>query len=251
VVGLVAGAAGGLLAEDLGLHNAVSYWGPRAPVIAGVAVLAALLWPTRLRPLVTASVAGLGVLWLAVAFTPLTTWMAQDLVRRDPLRPADAIVVLASSLQRDGDLTPTSMSRLVHGLVLLGEGHARRLILPEIYKPPRSYAASARALMKSFRIEGEVIAVGPVYSTRDEARAVKQLFEERDFSSLIVVTSPTHTRRAAAAFEKQGLTVLCSPAVETSFDLETLNDSDDRRRAFGSLLHEHLGLWLYTRRGEI
>ena len=143
-MGLAVGGASGLLADSLGLHSAVSYWGPRAPVVAALALLFALLWSTRLRPVLAAGAAGLGALWLAVAFTPLTPWLARGLVRRDALRPADAVVVLASSLQKDGDLTPTSMSRLVHALELLGQGQAPRLVLTEI-GPPVAVLRGARA----------------------------------------------------------------------------------------------------------
>jgi uncharacterized SAM-binding protein YcdF (DUF218 family) len=186
-----------------------------------------------------------------VAFTPVTGWMAEGLVRRDPLGQADAIVVLASNIQRDGELTPAAMSRLVHGLELLADGRAPRLVLTEIRPPARSYREPARALMGTLHVEGELVAVGPVRDTRDEAQAVARLFAERGLKSLILVTSPTHTRRAALTFERQGLTVTASPAVETLFDLETLDTADDRLKAFGPLLHERLGLWLYALRGDI
>lgn len=251
IEGLAIGAVIGFAADSLGLQSAVSYWGPRAPVIAAIAVLAALLWPTRLRALVALAAASLGVLWLAVALTPLTSWMAQGLVRRDALREVDAVVVLASNIQKDGELTAAALSRLVHGLELVADGRAPRLVLTEMSPPARSYAEPARALMGALRLEGELVAVGPVRDTRDEARAVARLFTERGLKSLILVTSPTHTRRAALAFERQGLTVVASPAVETLFDLETLDDADDRLHAFGHVLHERLGLWLYAIRGDI
>jgi uncharacterized SAM-binding protein YcdF (DUF218 family) len=249
--GLAVGAASSLLADSLELHSALSYWGPRAPWVAALALAGALLWSTRLRPLLAAGAAGLGLLWLAVAFTPLTSWMAQGLVRRDELRPADAVVVLASSLQRDGELTPTSMSRLLHGLELVSQGRAPRLVLTEIAAPARSHAEPARALLRALHISTELLVVGPVYNTRDEAALVKRLFAQRGFVTLVLVTSPTHTLRAAATFEKQGLTVLCSPSVETRFDLETLATADDRLRGFSPVLHERLGLLLYRLRGDL
>ena len=139
----------------------------------------------------------------------------------------------------------------MHALELVAEGRAPRLVLTEIRPPARSYAEPARALMGALHLQGELIAVGPVSDTREEAQAVARLFAERGLRSLILVTSPTHTRRAALAFERQGLTVIASPAVETLFDLETLDEADDRLRAFGHLLHERLGLWLYALRGDI
>jgi uncharacterized SAM-binding protein YcdF (DUF218 family) len=241
------GAAAGLFSDSMGLQAAVSYWGPRASVVAAFAAIFGLLWATRLG----SAAFGLGILWLAVAFTPLTPWMAEGLVRRDPLRPADAVVVLASRLQEDGELTSTSMSRLLHGLELVSQGHAKRLVLTEIAPPSRSYSEPARELLMALKVDTELLTVGPVYNTRDEAQLVKRLFAERGFGTLILVTSPTHTRRAAATFEKQGLTVVSSPAVETFFDLETFQTSDDRLRGFSSVLHEHLGLLLYRLRGDL
>ena len=177
--------------------------------------------------------------------------MAKGLVRRDPLRNADAVVVLASSIQGDGELSAVAMSRLLHGLEVLAEGRAPRLVVTEIRPPQRSYAEPARALLLALHVEAELIAVGPVRDTRDEAQVVARLFTERGLKSLILVTSPTHTRRAALAFERQGLDVVASPAVETLFDLETLDTADDRLEAFGHLLHERLGMWLYAFRGDI
>jgi uncharacterized SAM-binding protein YcdF (DUF218 family) len=66
-----------------------------------------------------------------------------------------------------------------------------------------------------------------------------------------VVTSPTHSRRACAAFEREGLAVVCVPAVETQFDVESLEKPNDRVRAFGPVIHERLGLLVYRRRGWI
>jgi uncharacterized SAM-binding protein YcdF (DUF218 family) len=65
------------------------------------------------------------------------------------------------------------------------------------------------------------------------------------------VTSPTHTRRAAAALEKEGLVVFAVPAVETRFDLERLGWPGDRREAFAAIVHERIGLLVYRRRGWI
>ena len=65
------------------------------------------------------------------------------------------------------------------------------------------------------------------------------------------MTSPIHSRRASAALEKEGVTVVSSPSAETRFDLATLDTWNDRLAAFGSVMHERLGLWVYARRGWI
>jgi hypothetical protein len=169
-VGLAVGGATGLLADSLGLHSALSYWGPKAPVVAALALAFALLWPTRLRPGLAVVAAGLGALWLAVAVTPLTAWMAQGLVRRDVLRPADAVWSWPGSAGRRRAHF-ASMSRLLHGWSSSQEqAHVTTEIAPvPSYAGPRSFAGAAR---------GPSSLVGPVHNAR-RAVLVKRLFAGR------------------------------------------------------------------------
>jgi uncharacterized SAM-binding protein YcdF (DUF218 family) len=247
--GLAVGALSGLLARDLDLRSLLSYWHDVHVMLTAIAVAGALLWRTRLRLVFVTAAVALAVVWLAVAFTPLTTHLASGLVRRDPPRPADAIFVLASRIQADGELTNVALGRLARGLELLAQRQAPRLILSEMHAPSRTYAEPASQLIRSFHIEGELLTVGPVHNTHDEAREVARLCREHGWRTLLLVTSPTHSRRAAATFERQGLTVISVPAVETRFDLETLNMPADRLGAFSTTMHERLGLWVYKRRG--
>jgi uncharacterized SAM-binding protein YcdF (DUF218 family) len=250
-VGLTVGGLLGLLVKDLGLSSVVSYWGDIAPWVVSAALITAAFWRTRLRWIFGGSAACLGILWLIVAFTPLTIWMARDLPRRDPLEAADAVYVLSSRVQMDGELTTEAMSRMLHGLELLVRGHAPRLIVSEVHPPSPSYAEATRELMARLGITGEVLAVGPIGNTREEAVAVGELFRERGWEKLLLVTAPIHSRRAGAAFEKEGMKVISSPAVQTRFDLERLHYFDDRTLAFRSLIHEWVGLWVYRLRGWI
>jgi uncharacterized SAM-binding protein YcdF (DUF218 family) len=105
--------------------------------------------------------------------------------------------------------------------------------------------------MAHLGLEHELLTVGPVRSTREEALLVAKLFRERGMRRVLLVTSPTHSRRAAAAFERERLEVVSSPATETRFDLERLSEPDERLFAFGTLLHERVGLQVYRWRGWI
>jgi uncharacterized SAM-binding protein YcdF (DUF218 family) len=187
-------------------------------------------------------------LWLAVAATPLTSALASGLIRRDAVAPADAVVVLASDVQGNGELTPSATSRLLHGMELLHEGLAPRLVLSEIAGRP-SHAAAARPRLAALGVAPELIVVGPVRNTHDEAVAFARALRERGLRRVLMVTSPLHTRRAAAALEHEGLEVLSSPSGETSYDLDGLDYIDDRLRAFGDVLHERLGWVVYRWRG--
>ena len=250
-VGVAVGGLAGSAALSLGLPALVSYWGTWAPLAVGAAGLGGAMWCTRLRPVVAAVAAVLSMIWLAVAFSPLSLWLAQGLVRRDPLRDGDAVFVLSSRIQADGDPTTSAMSRLLHGLELVAAGRAPRLILSELPSPSRSYADVARAWTEHLKVRTDLLTVGPVRNTHDEAVAVGALFRQHGWKTVLLVTSPDHSRRAAASFEREGLGVVSSPAVETRFDLETLDFSDDRLDAFGSLLHERIGLLVYRWRGWV
>jgi uncharacterized SAM-binding protein YcdF (DUF218 family) len=177
--------------------------------------------------------------------------MADGLVRRDAVRDADAVFVFASRLQSDGDPTADAMSRLLRGLELVAEGRSARLVVSEMAPPSRRYAPIARAWAKDFAPRAEVLVVGPVANTRDEAVAVAGLLRERGLRSVLAVTSPVHTRRAAAALEREGVEVIAVPAIETRYDLETFDFPGERRRAFGSVAHERVGLFVYARRGWV
>ena len=111
LVGLSAGALAGLMIEDLGLASVVSYWGDPGPLVVICALACALLWTTQLRRLTGLAVATLGIVWLLIAFTPLTSWLADGLVRRDPPSAADVVFVHASSIYPTGELSSTAMPR--------------------------------------------------------------------------------------------------------------------------------------------
>jgi uncharacterized SAM-binding protein YcdF (DUF218 family) len=250
-VGLTAGAVAGLVVVDLNLPSLVSWYGDRSYLVPAAAVLGALLWLTPLRRVTGVAVALLSVLWCVVAFTPATSWLADGLVRRDRAEAADAVFVFASRIQEDGDPTTDAMSRLLKGIELVAEGRAARLVVSEVPPPAGPYAPLARAWVAAFAPRGEVVSVGRIRNSHDEAVAVARLFRERGWTRVLAVTSPTHTRRAAAALEKEGLVVMAVPAVETRFDLERLHWPRDRREAFAAIAHERVGLLLYRRRGWI
>jgi uncharacterized SAM-binding protein YcdF (DUF218 family) len=249
--GLAVGGLAGMVVVDLNLPSLVSWFGDRSILVPAAAVAGALLWLTPLRRVVGAGAALLGLLWLAVAFTPLTAQLARGLVRHDNVQAADAVFVFASRIQDDGDPSTDAMSRLLKGLELLAEGRSTRLVVSEAPHRSSGYEALARAWVARYVPRAEVLSIGGIVNSHDEALRLARLFRERGWTRVLAVTSPTHTRRAAAVLEKQGLEVVAVPSVETHFDLETLSWPIDRRRAFPAVAHERVGLFVYRRRGWI
>lgn len=249
IKGAAVGALAGFIVRDLDLPALVSYEHSREPLVFAAAALGGVLAVTRLRPLLMGTTAALALLWCVVAITPLSAWLSHGLTRNEAVEPADAVFVSLSSV-RPGAQGPAEVrNRLFHGLALLARGKAPRLLLCESAEVHG--VSVAREMMEAAGVTTELVVLPRAENTREEAKAVATLARTRSFKLILLVTSPIHSRRASAALEKEGVTVVSSPSTETRFDLATLDTWNDRLAAFGSVMHERLGLFVYARRGWI
>lgn len=251
IPGVALGAAVGWIVKDLNLPGVASIWGSRAPWVPAFALVGAVLWSARGRGGLVGTALCLGVIWFVVAFTPLCSFLVRGLTRYDAPRPADAVFVFNSYMQDDGEPSSHAMGRLVRGVELLAQGLARRLIVSEFSESTDEVEGATRKLMYDLRIDGELLVVSEVANSHDEAMAVAALCRARGWNILLVVTSPLHSLRACATLENEGIEVICSPSVETHFNVQNLAEPDERLLAFEPILHEWLGLWVYRRRGWI
>jgi uncharacterized SAM-binding protein YcdF (DUF218 family) len=78
-----------------------------------------------------------------------------------------------------------------------------------------------------------------------------ELAAPKGWRRLVVITSPIHTRRACATFEKVGFTVVCRASPDRTVSIETLLTGEERLRAFGAWLYEALGWREYRLRGWV
>lgn len=247
--GAVLGALAGFLIRDLDLPALISYDHPREPLVLLAAALGLLVGTTRYRWTLRAGTLALGMLWCLAAFTPLCGWLAQGLSRREVEEAADAVVVSLAGLVPDGQSAAEVRSRILHGADLVARGKATHLVLAEA--PDLPGRETARETLGRLGVTAEVLVAGKAETTRQEAVAVAGLYRERGWKLILLVTSPIHSRRASAAFEKEGMAVVSSPSPETRFDLDTLDTWSDRLSAFGSVIHERLGIWVYRQRGWV
>ncbi len=118
--------------------------------------------------------------------------------------------------------------------------------------PAGAYAPLARAWLAAFAGRGEVVSVGRIRNTHDEAVAVARLFRERGWTQGAGgdLARPTRGGRPQPS-RRRACGVFAVPSVETRFDLERLHWPGDRREAFAAIAHERVGLLLYRRRGWI
>ncbi|MGE0439860.1 MAG: YdcF family protein [Gemmatimonadales bacterium] len=253
-LGAVGGATVWLLLGELGLLDAAGLDARRwlwIGVLAGVAVAAM----GGLRFLTRVGVALL-VAALLVQFAPWSPGLGPAFLRADslPAGPADALMVLSASITDDGRLKEPAGDRLLEGLRLVKAGAAPRLVLSRIERTEggRTVTSDAdQAALIDLVVPGVEPLVVPATSTRTEALGAADLARTRGWRTLIVVTSPTHSRRACATFEAVGFTVICRPSPDRAVAWGTLRGAGDRTRAFARLVYERLAWAEYRVRGWV
>lgn len=223
-------------------------------VRAGVPLLLALIgvgaglgaFPVTRRVLTVGSGAA-AVLLAAALLTPALRAPLAALTLAQPPARADAIVVLGAGVSCGTRTLDThSLARLVRGLELWRAGYAPALTVSEqsgLLGPPDCVKLSEvqRAHIRALFPRGgpEVLTLRRVTTTRDEAARVRDLARERGWTRVLLVTSPSHSRRAARLLAAGGVQVFSVPAGETRFDA-TLPLPHDRLAAARVLLYEGL-----------
>ncbi|MBS1841280.1 MAG: YdcF family protein [Acidobacteria bacterium] len=150
---------------------------------------------------------------------PLLRFAGEELVVEDPLQKSDAIIMLSAD-NFYADRATRSAEIYRQGLAPIVVASGERL---------RPYAGIAE-LMEHDLIERGVPKekilrfAHDADSTREEARALAKLANERKWRSVIVVTSNYHTRRARYIFEKvfpEAISVRVAAARDGDFDPES------------------------------
>ena len=242
------------LLDGLGVFEAagLSITWARVTFMAGGALLA----PSAVGvSLWGATAAAAGVL-LAVSYTPVVQPLLPAFVRRDvpiPGTTPNAVVVFSGLVNGDGRVKGPALDRLLTGLQ---EAKRRRIpavalsVVGDESDPtvPDS-ERDQRELVQAFAPEVEPRFVRRVFSTRDEALAFAALARTHRWQRVVAITTPSHTRRACAALEREGMVVECLPAVSRSYSPSRLANPVERRLAFADVMYETAATLLYRFRG--
>ena len=119
------------------------------------------------------------------------------LIIADDLTPVDTIIIMGG-----GD-----EGRMNEALELYHEKYARIIVLTETgvrieeFDYMQSFDLRIQLLNNGVPSGNILITDSEVTSTLEEAYAVKQLLEKRQFSSAIIVTDPYHTKRTSIIFK--------------------------------------------------
>ncbi len=166
----------------------------------------------------------------------------------------DAVMVLSSGITNDTTITGNGLDRLLSGIELLQKGASRRLVTSRIFVQ-RDHGGTSDVdqqriiTMTNLSVQWDI--VPNVHSTRDEAVGAARLLLPAGARSIVVVTSPMHTRRACAVFEGVGFKVACQPARERDYVTINPRGPDDRLEAFREYVYERLGMVKYRWKGWI
>lgn len=250
-----AGAAiGGLLAialDALGVTGVLKM--TVNPAIAFVLAGAALAL-TRLRAVLWIASGATVFAALVVMYTPIVSVLVRPMVRRDAM-PAklDAVVVLSGGLTSDGMMGQETLDRILSGAELAREGKTGALVLSreESFSHGRALSDSVDQanIIRLTGISVPVIFIDSATSTRDEALLTQKALAGKSLKKIGVVTSPMHTRRACATFERVGFDVTCIPSAYREAGLQHLDEAGDRVHAFGYWIYELAGTLKYRSEG--
>ncbi len=248
------GALAGFLAGGLGFNAIVPGHLSEVVLLIVGAVAGLMLGAAGWTAVVGVADGALFCAYLVIACTPLMSRLAPAWVRQDawPARP-DAVIVLSSSVQPDSALDEVGLSRLLTGVEIAKRDSIAWLVTSHVELPYAGTLVTSDADQKRMIALASVTAhwdvIDSVYSTRDEAVRSARLLLPAGAKTVVVVTSPMHTRRACATFEGAGFTVYCQPAHEHEHMTWHPRNASDRLAAFREYFYERLGMVKYRAKG--
>jgi uncharacterized SAM-binding protein YcdF (DUF218 family) len=250
VIGAIVGTLCAVVAHVLGVQQLLRQ--PDLVLYIPAALVGAVLWNTRLRPILLIAGGILALICIAVAYTPLVSAVGRPLIRRDSI-PArvDAIAVLSAGFTPDGMMGRETLERLLSGVALARRGLAPVMLVSMERSNRGSDSADLQSVISLIGEGTRTILVDSVTTTRTEALRMKTIARANGWPTLAVVTSPLHTRRACATFEAVGFRVVCVPATVRGSGLIPGSIAEDRLRDFRSWLYESFATDTYRRRGWI
>jgi len=180
------------------------------------------------------------LLCIALVFTPAGDWLGDALIDVDPLtEKADYIVVLGGDHERG-----------VEAANLYREGWAPKVLVTS----SREDAAALAEVVKACGVPvGDVLIDGEATRTADHGETVARLPGiDKLANRFIIITSPYHTSRAKACFQRDGYRHICMQGPRWRAGGRYMPDEfgwTQRAATLGSKLYEVLAWAMYRVRG--
>jgi uncharacterized SAM-binding protein YcdF (DUF218 family) len=196
----------------------------------------------RWRRRVEQTIEGLGEGALRFGIDALARPAARLLTIEPDVRQHPAVVVLSGGIRSTGHLNRTTVARVHYAVALFQRGLGEVLVMsggPRRYGRPSS-APAMRALAMRLGVPAERILIeGRSSRTAENAREVARLLAANGVSSVLLVTSALHMRRAKLCFERHDLAVSAAPVPRI------VGEPPERASLVAQVLHEAIGLAYY------
>jgi len=187
--------------------------------------------------------------FVLAAFTPLSNVLAAWTQVHADLQAADAIVVLAASVNAKGTLSATSLRRAVEGIVL----YQKKLAPLVVFSGPANHADVVEAHVRTELASvlgipaAAIITETTALTTREEATRLAALLQPRGIHRILLVTDTTHMPRSLRLFAHQGFIVHPVPVDE----LAQARSPESRLRLMRLLAQELLAHMYYRVAGYL
>ena len=155
------------------------------------------IWKRRSLALIVSL--SLFLLW--IFFAP---FLAENLILEKPIQKADAILVLSGSSaypERTNKAAEIFKTGMAPKIFLTDDGSQGGWDKREQRNPFFAERARRELIKQGVPEVAIEILPGVVEGTRDEAVLAEKTLRERDLKSILLVTSPYHTRRTLSTFE--------------------------------------------------
>lgn len=180
-----------------------------------------------------------GLLYLGRSF--VLDKAGRYIYEKDELKQADVIVVLAGEEEE----------RVIYGVKLFKEGWARkdRIIMtggPVVGK--HTYAGLMKEQAEELGVPGKYILLADKSkSTEEDAKYAGDILKKNGYTSIILVTSPYHSRRASIIFKEilPGIRVISAPTDKSWLGLEEWWKRPRDRDMVLSEWSKFIKLWIF------
>jgi uncharacterized SAM-binding protein YcdF (DUF218 family)/glycosyltransferase involved in cell wall biosynthesis len=197
------------------------------------------------------SVLAVALIFVIVFYTDAVWWAAAPLTVTAPVRPADAIVVFAGGVGESGKAGGGTQERIQHAIDLYKAGGSTHLVLSSGYVYSFPEAEVMRTLAVDHGVPPEAIVLERrATNTYQNVAHVHDILQARGWTSVLLVSSPYHMRRALLVWRKSApdIAVVPAPPPRSQFYDHVSGASLEQVRA---VLHEYLAIAVYWRRGWI
>jgi uncharacterized SAM-binding protein YcdF (DUF218 family)/glycosyltransferase involved in cell wall biosynthesis len=197
------------------------------------------------------SVFAVALAFVIVFYTNAVWWAAAPLRVTSPLEVSDVIVVFAGGVGESGKAGGGTQERIQHAIDLYATGRSRHLVLSSgyVYSFPEAEVMRTLAVDRGVPPEAIVLEQRST-NTFQNVTFVHEILRDRGWTSVLLVSSPYHMRRALLVWRKvaPGIRVIPAPPPRSQFYDHVSGASLEQVRA---VLHEYLAIVVYWHRGWI